>query len=270
MYPLAEMNESSFTDLLSGARLAHQAKIEAAEKEAREKVERERLDKLETSRRVELAPYAQFMTKTFDFREMSEEHFQELRLALAEAAAEHLLEQERIKAENEKLKKEAEEKEAIRKTRNAELRPYVMFIRVFDHLLNLPEDEYKKEFAAIDQGARDHYAYEAKAKAEREAAESARLKAEREARAKLEAERKERERIEAELQAKKDAEAKAEADRMALEESEAAKGDIDKFADLVTSLTGLKTKYSFKSKKYKTKQQRVNVLIDKIIEDATK
>ncbi len=49
-------------------------------------------------------------------------------------------------------------------------------------------------------------------------------------------------------------------------EAELSKGDLEKFSDLIVSLTSLKTKYTFKSAKYKKLHGSVNTLIDKIID----
>ena len=93
-----------------------------------------------------------------------------------------------------------------------------------------------------------------KARKEREEAEA---KARKEAEAKA--------KIEAELQAKKDAEIKAESDKQEAIEAELSASDKEKFHSVIFDLANLKTKYSFKSKKYQKLQGSVNELIDKII-----
>jgi len=176
---------------------------------------------------------------------------------LAAIAAEK--ERQRVQAEeNERLKAEAEAREEeIAKERK----------RAQDKQKRL-EKEAKK--------ARD--AAEAKLKKEREAAQKAKREAEEaaakeqrriqaEADAKLKAEREGRKRVERELQAKRDAEAKAEAVRIAAEEAEKAKGEADRFADFVSDLDALTTKYSFKSKTYKAPYEKAVVGIRSIITD---
>ncbi len=96
---------------------------------------------------------------------------------------------------------------------------------------------------------------------EREEAERIRKEAEE----KAAAERAEREKLEAELKAKRNAEAKAEADRIAAQEAELAKGDKDKFNDLLTRLHSVKTDFAFKSKKHKAIHAAVCELVDKTI-----
>lgn len=93
----------------------------------------------------------------------------------------------------------------------------------------------------------------AKAEAEKQAAL---IKAEEDKKAAIaELELKQREKEASELKAKQEA-----------LELELTKGDTDKFADLIVSLTAIKTKYQFKSAKYKKLQTNVNGLIDKIID----
>lgn len=104
------------------------------------------------------------------------------------------------------------------------------------------------------------------AERERVKAENEKLKAENEAKEKeLEKEREKQRQLEKELNDKKEAEAKAKADEEARAEAELSKGDKSKFEDLVKELEDLKSKYSFKSTIYKSKQNAVNTLIDKII-----
>lgn len=64
-------------------------------------------------------------------------------------------------------------------------------------------------------------------------------------------------------QAEKDAAAKADAEKQAALEAEAAKGDREKFKDLLSRLESIKTEFAFKSKKYKTLHVGVCDLIDK-------
>lgn len=99
-----------------------------------------------------------------------------------------------------------------------------------------------------------------KSKAEAERVEAQRIaKIESDKQAKIIAEQ------QAELQAKKDKEAKELADKLALEEAELSKGDAAKFDDLIKDLEQLKTKYIFKSKKYKDAYKDCITLIDKTI-----
>ena len=158
------------------------------------------------------------------------------------------LEQIRIKEENARLQKEAEEKRIRDDKRNTELRPFIVFIRDYSKMLNMTEDDYKKEFSEIKKGAELQWEFERKeqirkqAEAEQKekdlAAERAKAESERKAiEAKAQKEREESEqlllaerkayeeklraemeavrKVAAELEAKKQAEAEAVAKRTA-------------------------------------------------------
>lgn len=126
------------------------------------------------------------------------------RIAAEKAKAE---EDARIRAENERLQKEKEvaeakakkEREALEKKlaaekakadaekkkvadRNDQLRPYIVYIRDYNSLLYLKEDEYQKELAILRKEAKVHMEFEAK-EAQRKAAEeeAIRIKREKEA-----------------------------------------------------------------------------------------
>lgn len=147
------------------------------------------------------------------------------------------------KVEADKIAKEKAEKEEQER------------IRKENEKLKLEAEAKEKQLAEERAKAEtERKALEEKARKEREAAE-AQARKEAEAKAK----------IEAELQTKKDAEEK---EKQALKEAtelELSKGDKEKFQTVITDLTDLKTKYSFKSKKYQKLHEQVNVLIDKII-----
>lgn len=237
--------------------------------------------KLHADRTEELKPYAEFVPFGLDLGNLTEDDYQKMlkgaklqqkdkEETLAREKAERE-ERERLEAEqreaqrieNERLKKEAEEKAALRAKRNEELRPYIIFIRDYNAMLEMEEKAYSSALAEIIVGAKQHWDHEAKVA--REKAVQERLRNEQ-----LEKERLAREKAERELQEKKAAEEKAAADKLAAEEAEAAKGEAEKFADLIAQITALKTKYTFKSKKYKGLQNAVNTLLDKIIDYATK
>ena len=134
------------------------------------------------------------------------------------------------------------------------------------------EAEAKEKADRIVENARakveaDRLAKEAKDKA----ISDAKLKAEQDAKQALEDKLKAKEESEAEriAKAKQDEEnaikAKAEAEQLELK-----KGDSDKVKDLKNDLEALKTKYSFKSAKYKKTYTDVNNLIDKVINHINK
>lgn len=143
-------SDEDFEKIFNGAKMQYEAKIEEEKKAEQERLENERLDKLEKERQLAIAPYLQFIgDDRFTLRTMSEKDFKYLIAECQDGKIQYEKEQEAIRLENEKLKKEAEEQEA---KRQAEI-----------------EAEQKKQ---------------AKLKAEADA----KLKAEQEAKAKLEAE----------------------------------------------------------------------------------
>jgi len=244
-------------------------------------LEKERIEKLTTSREVELMPYLDFELIPSNLGEMEsqvfENYFNGVRLAHkakieaeAKAEAERLaliekerlekIEQEkerkRIEAENLKLKREAEERE--RKILEEKLAEQKKAEAERLERERLAEIERKKQAAILEAQKK-----EAARKARIEAEKQAKIQAELEAKA--EAERKEKERIEAELKAKAEAE-RLERVRIAKEkEAELQKGDAEKFKTLVSDLENLKTKYTFDSELNKKKMSDTAILIDKII-----
>ncbi|WP_127846167.1 hypothetical protein [Psychroflexus aestuariivivens] len=106
------------------------------------------------------------------------------------------LAEERRKFEEEKQKEEEARKarEKKLKERNAKLKPYIRFIRDYDQVLYLSDEDFDKELESLDHQALEQNKFEAKRKA-KEAEEKKQREAEAE---KL---RKEKEHIEAEKQA---------------------------------------------------------------------
>ena len=167
---------------------------------------------------------------------------EEQRLAEIEAKR---IEDERIRKENELLKAQAEqatrELEAERKRIQAE---QAAERAEANRILEQQRKEQEKALEEQRRIARE-------------------LQAEQEA--KLKAEQDERNRIAKELQDKKDAELAQQLAAQQAAELELAKGDKEKFLDLINSLDSIKTKYQFKSKKYKDMHIAVGELINKTI-----
>lgn len=205
-----------------------------------ENIENERKDKLREDRIKALEKY-EVDTSVIMLGEMSDEVWDNY-FAGIKASYEQKIEAEK-KVEADRIAKEKalkEEQERIRKENE-----------------KLKSEAEAKEKELADERAKaetERKALEDKAKKEREVAE-AQARKEAEAKAK----------IESELQAKKDAEIKAALELKEATEAELSKGDKEKFQTVITDLTELKTKYSFKSKKYQDLQVQVNELIDKII-----
>jgi hypothetical protein len=216
-----------------------EAKLKEAETHF-ERLESQRIEKLRQARISECEPFQEFIPFGIDLGLLNEEGYasilngakiqyevkvkaeQEAEAARLKAEEEARIEREkeaqRIESqrlENERLRKEAEEKENLRKQRAGLLQPYIVFIRDYNALIDLPEDEFKKQIADIQRGASEQWEFERKQRQENEA----KLESERKAaQAKIEKEKAEARRLAAELQAKKDAEIKAEKARKEAEE----------------------------------------------------
>lgn len=184
----------------------------------------------------------QMKKKEQEDRIAAEKKAEEERIAKEKAEAE---ERERIRKENEQLRKEAEERERLAKIEAEK--------RAKEEAERKAKEEAERK-AREEKERKEREAYEAKLKAEREEKE----RIEREERAK-------REKLEAELKAKEDAEQKAKEEEAARLQAELNKGDAAKVKDLIADLDFLKTKYSFKSAKNTKMYADVSVLIDKVI-----
>jgi len=225
---LGTMKTDVWEAYLSAKEKQYNDRIEAEKKIEKERVEKERLDKLENERMVSLLPYRQFWTcENYNLREISETNYQAILSDMETAKKFYDKEQEKIRFENERLKKEAEEKE--RKRKEVE-----------------KARKEKEEAERIDR--------EKKERKEREEYE-----------AKLKKELLKRECVEKELAAKKEEERKRKEVEDARIQTELNKGDSDKVKDLISDLILLKTKYSFKSNKNKKMYFDVCELIDKVI-----
>ena len=167
-------------------------------------------------------------------------------------------EQERIKQENEKLKADAKkledqkEKEKEEKDKRFELRKAELLALGFTYDEN---KEYNFSLSGIwscfwEQIYNpDEKMYLDYVKAIKQAIEK----------------HNEKERIQKELEAKAEAERKAAADAELAKQAELAKGDADKVLDLITELSAIRSKYTFKSKKNKAMYEGVGQLCTKII-----
>ncbi len=228
-----------------------------------ENLEKERVQKLQADRVELLAPYVEDAVMRTNLHTLSEDEFadlltlkrqQHIDTIAAELQAEkdriarekaEQAERERIRKENEQLKKEAEERERLEKI-EADERAKIESERV--------AKEQAEAKAREDKARKEREAYEAKLKAERE---------ERERVERIEKEK--REKLESELKAKQEAEAVRLAQIEADKQAELSKGDAAKVKDLIEDLEDLKQRYTFKSVKNKAMYHSVGLLIDKVI-----
>lgn len=236
---LAGMDEDVWKAFLSTKEDAYNEKIAAEKKAEDERIEDERILKLHNTRRELL-----IQSGVWGFREgwldseclgeLSEEKFNEINDSLSGKKKSHEEEQDRIKKENERLKKEAKEKEQREEKERL--------------------DREKKESLRLAIEKKEREEREEKERIEKEKQEAI-LKKERDAKAK----------VESELKAKKEDEEKAEKERLDSIENDLKKGDKEKIDDLINDLELLKTKYEFKSKGNKSKYSSVGGLIDKVV-----
>lgn len=193
---IREILDDDFEKLLNGARLQYEAEQERLRKEEEERLENERLDQVERERLIKVSPFALFVTESPDLRNISDEDFERYFNLLQKAKSDYDAEQEKIRAENERLRKEAEEKEKnLKILRNREQ------LLIHNKFSFDGDCYYVGEFKRLDRGtilsltenAFNDIVKAGRKEADRiEAERQAELKAEREKQAKLEAEAKER------------------------------------------------------------------------------
>ncbi len=98
------MSEESFDLFLSGIQKQYNDRIEAEKKAELQRIENERLDKLENQRRVEIAPFVQFITESKDLRNMSDVNYSNFLQNLQKSKSDYEKKQEKIRIENERFK----------------------------------------------------------------------------------------------------------------------------------------------------------------------
>lgn len=177
---LGEMEEAVWNNYINGVKLNYNARIDAEKKVETDRIEKERTDELHNKRKGILLPYWQFVAnqyKSANFGEITESMFRGILQRSKDGKKKWIGENARIQEENVRLNTESKKKEK----RNNELRPFIIFIRDYDKMVNMEESEYQKELADIKKGAEQHYKLETEKKAQAEA----KLKAEREEKEKL-------------------------------------------------------------------------------------
>lgn len=247
---LGEMETEVWDNYISGVEVAEKLKKEAEAKAEEERIENKRVEKLHNSRKEEIIQNWRFLpeeNREDNFGKMSSDEWADLFGVVEVAKGKFEAEQKRIKAENERLEREA----AITKARGEELRPYIVFIRDYDKLISLDEADYQKELTEIKKGAELQWKFDRDEKAKNDR--------------KAESDRQERVRLERKLQEQKD---NKERDKQAREKAiqdELNKGDSAKFKDLLADCESLKTKYQFKSKSNQKKLAGFVNLMDKVV-----
>lgn len=211
---LGILADDFFETYLSGLKAKYQEKVELeikAKKEAEEATRRLELVKVMESVKSKLHDY--WPEGDHNFMEMSNEDFEKLVVIAEENKAKAIEAQEKLRAENERLRKEREEQEAIeaeklrvRNERAELLRPYIAFIDNYNGLIEKSKDEFNEVFESVKLVAQKQWAKEKAEQEKKQQEEEARLKKEREERKALEdALEKERAEREAERKAKEKA-----------------------------------------------------------------
>lgn len=267
---LGAMSEDIWANYLTGIKAAHKERKETAERVEKERIEAERKDALLIDRMKDMAPYYNFYDGKSVTLETTEEEYQNIKSIAIQTKADHEKKQAAIAAENERLRKEAAEKERLAKIEAAKQAKIEA-----DRLAKEQKEKEEREKAEAIRLAKqeaERKAYEAKLAREREE----RAKAEAELKDKQEAERKANEaKLKKEREAKEAAEAELKEtqaiEEKRIEDIEYAKqaalsaSDIDKMQDLVNDLTRLKNEYKFKAAKNIKKYAEVGLFLDKII-----
>lgn len=230
---LGAMSEEDYSKLIEGARLQQQQKIEAEKKAEAERLEAERLQELYNERKDILTPYWPYIKDDSQrWEQMDYSAFTNMVNDLEKQKQEHEAEQQRIREENDLLRKEAAERERLAKI--------------------------EREKQAKIQAEKD-----AQLKKEREAQE-AKLKAEREEKERIERELKAKEEAEKKAEAKRLAAiAKEEKEKKAAERKARLAPDKTKLEEVAKMIDGIQLP-TLKNKEGESIINNVRALLDKV------
>jgi len=110
MYPLGELEEVAYSELLSGLKMSYEAKVAAEKKAEEERLAEIERQKLITENRNQLLPYSQWIENFSDIN-FEQVETEQVILEAKKVKLDYEKKQAEIAAENEKLRKEAEAKE---------------------------------------------------------------------------------------------------------------------------------------------------------------
>jgi hypothetical protein len=253
-----------------------------------ENLEKERIEKLQTSRALDLEPFEVENTDHLNLGIMSDEVWNnfyagtklgfENKKKEAEAAAKAEKEAEKIESlYNERIEKVlplSEYKDELNHKIDFRTVDEIEFNSYVDSLRDIRNKKEKQ--AAEDKAERERLEKESKLVAEKSEKERLEREKKEEKRLAIEAEEKEKQKaaeekqkaekkaLEKELAEKKAAEEKQKAEAAARIEAELAKGDEAKMQDLLKEIDWLKSKYEFKSKNNQETYRKVGLLMDKV------
>ena len=108
LYNIKDMSDESFEKLLESTIATDKAKKEAEAQAEAERLKELRKNELEHARKLELAPYGQFINRTLELREMPQDEYDTILGQVKSAKVQYDKEQEKIRKENEELRKKAD------------------------------------------------------------------------------------------------------------------------------------------------------------------
>lgn len=174
---LLNMPEDTYSTFKIGVEGAYNARIESERKaeEARIAEEnakiarRERFEKRNNELSIYWATMKTFPDNSnFNYTDATEEEYQVFLEAAKKDKSDFEAKQEEQRIENERLKAEAKEKEILHAKRSAEMRPYMVLIRDWNGMINMPEEEYQQLLSDIKRGESERIDFEKKQEAKRE------------------------------------------------------------------------------------------------------
>ncbi len=164
----SNMPDDVWTPYFESKKKAYEDKIESdrleAERLETERIEKEKSVKLHNERKellIEVWNFVPLDKRDIDFSTLTEEEFNERLEYSRKLHVADVAQKEATRLENERLKKEAEAKEKIRKERGDIMSPYIVYIRDYNKLLQMSDEDFKKEMKSIQRGAMEQMKYEA-------------------------------------------------------------------------------------------------------------
>ena len=255
---LGTMDDEMFEIVSSGLKQKHQEKIKAQKESERLRIEQEEKEKAERERiRLENeALHAQIKKEREEAEARQKEIEENAKKEREEAEARQKEIEENAKKEREEIERLAKEEADKKQLRSELLRPYIVFIRDYNKVISLSDEDFNKELSDIKKVAQDHWEYERKEQLKAQQ-EQERKDLEAKKQAEILAQK------EAELKAIKDTEIKAEKERLAkleaekLEAEKLAKGPIKKQLNAWVDGFGISS-FSGENEKAKEIEQKFN------------
>jgi len=160
---LGNMSEEVFNNFYIGSKKTFEDRIEAQKKAEKEALENQRKQQILNNRLIEIGKYGKHAFKQPTL-ETTEKEWNDIIKTSESNLDTYELEQEKIRKENERLRKiEEESKQAAIKLqeRNRKLSPYITYIRDYDKVLNMSDEDFDKELKSLNEQAMLQMKYEA-------------------------------------------------------------------------------------------------------------